>query len=53
MDYNDLAFAQACVRALRIVAEAGKEWVRQKTLEKAPKTDQQQQPNTRNDGSAR
>lgn len=51
MDYNDLAFAQACVRALNIVAQAAKEWMRQKVIERAPSKQDSQQ--TRDDGPAR
>lgn len=42
----DLAFAQSCVRALNIVAQAAKEWLRNKAGEFAPKKTEQdsQQP---------
>ena len=45
MTPTDLAFAQSCVRALNIIAQAAKEWLRNKTIEAAPKKqDSQQQP---------
>jgi hypothetical protein len=45
MTPSDIAFAQSCVRALNIVAQAAKEWLRNKTIELAPKqTQDSQQP---------
>lgn len=44
MTTDDLAFAQACVRALGIITQAAKEWVKAKTIEFAPKKDQNQEP---------
>jgi len=33
----DLTFATLCVRALNMIAQAAKEWVKTKALEMAPK----------------
>ena len=43
MTTDDLAFAQAVVRALGIINQAAKEWVKAKTIEFAPKKEPKEQ----------